>query len=520
MTQNNLLENLANMINNQMEAKDWDRDEVTLVFPKAEGVQVAAAEERIGLPEGVTLSKAAKTLIERENALNEEIRTHRNFNARIEDLQVAVKRVMEATWGTTGRGRKIETFFGTILPSQIDVVIGLDERGREITEKVPASEFTLAPLEATVQFGTWQHEEFGICGRVSVTAYKKYEKKVTKFLQAVEAYLATDSIYKGKVVEFKARRDGEGYTLSHRNVKINPHIVYNSDVQDELEEVVFDGIEYYERYALAGEKNTFNTLLKGPYGTGKTECAITAAVKATEHGWTTVFFTPSERDSIQDLEAAFNLANLYGPSLLVVEDIDRYFLEASNPKAASAISNLLDGANSKTGKVSILMTTNHFDKLPEVATRHGRMDAMIEIGYLDREAMEKMFYLILGDELEDDVDFDPIYEVVQDTGPSFIRGTFALARKYAIASNKGELYGKLSTQALLRAARRMKNNSDLHKSRQELSMAEQYVEALKQADVLSEQVFGDKKHKELVGNTQKAKDLIIRLADVMGYSIS
>ena len=122
----------------------------------------------------------------------------------------------------------------------------------------------------------------------------------------------------------------------------------------------------------------------------------------------------------------------------------------------STLTNLLDGADSKTHRVSVLWTTNNLDLIPKSMMRNGRTDATITFGPLERGPVETMFRAVLGDELKEGTDFDAVYEEVKDLGPSFIRGTFDKARKYSIITNRGQVGMPLGTEDLIQAARVMK----------------------------------------------------------------
>ena len=457
-------------------------DKPIVEFPKRAGIEVRAGETRIGLPEDMTPEKATRVMGEYVEAQKQTIRSVRQIKGRIEDVWIAVHMICEKQWGTTGRGIP----FRGQPPMFDDVQIGVDANGRSITKRVIVSNFSLEPLSAEIDYGAWMHEEYGVCGMVSVVSTKSNEAKVTAFLDAVETFVENHSIYKGKVVEFRRKKNpdqmGE-YELTHRAVKADQNIVYTRYTEKRLKYNLFGTIEQSDAFKAANMRNTFRTLLYGPYGSGKTECTIMAAAKASEYGWTTVFFSPGQDDGIRDLEAAHNLAALYAPSLLVVEDVDRYYAHDS-VNAKSHITNILDGMKSKTSGVSILMTTNHLDNIPQAATRPGRMDALIEIGFLDEEATERMFRQLLGDELADDVDFSQVYEMVKETGPSFIRSTFDRARKNSIITNDGEAGHALTTDDLVFSAAEMKEQSDTHSSTKELTLADRVLNNLKEKEEL------------------------------------
>ena len=505
---NNVPADLVSSIISEMEARakqvDYQRDEPILKFPVKEETQVVAGEQRIGLPEKISAGKAAKILNEYEQAQQEEVRVVRQFKARYEDMLVATSVIMEARWGFTGRGQKQMSFFGGAQPPVAeDVTIGLDEKGFPITKTVIASSFSFEPLSASIDFGYHTNEKLGVCGMISVIAPKGKEAEVKIFLDAIEKQLRSASIYKGKVVEFKKLRGDKGYELNYKHIRVDNNIVYNRDTEHKLNFNVFGRIKFRDEVKAMTGKSTFSTVLYGPYGSGKTECTMAAANAAREAGQTVIFFTPTGNETTQDLEAARHLADLYGPSLLIVEDIDRYYTDTDDPKALSLMTNLIDGPDSKNSEVSFLMTTNHRDRIHPSARRPGRTDAFIEIGSLDREATERLFKQLLGDELRDDVDFEKVYEQVKSTGPSFIRGTFDRARIYSVITNNGKVGMKLSTDDLVYAASTMKEQADFHDEGPAETAEQKFIKSME----FVQNFFGKERDERDEANTLKIEQI-------------
>lgn len=478
------LDTLIAGIQARVNEKEHSKDDPIVEFPKKTGIEIRAGETRIGKPEGMSPEKLVRVTTEYIEAQKQTIRTVRQIKGRIEDVQVAVSAICEKQWGTTGKGIP---FMGQ-PPMFDDVVVGVSDTGRAITKRVIVSEFSLEPLEATIEYGGWRHEQYGICGMISVVSTKGNEVQVTAFLDAVESYVENHSIYKGKVVEFRRKKNPDqhgDYELSHRHVRKDHSIVYNKQTEGDLLYGITGNIRYAKVFSEQKDsKAEFNTLLYGPYGTGKTECTIASAVEATKAGWTTIFFTPSSNDTIADLEAARNMAGLYAPSLLVVEDIDRYFINTT-PQQDAHITSVIGGMTSKGSQVSMVMTTNFVERLPMSMTRPGgRTDMAVEIGYLDREATERLFRTLLADELDDGVDFDAVYEMVEGTGPSFVRSTFERARKNSIITNNGEVGHALKTEDFVYSARAMREQAKIHNNASQKTLAERVVDNIKEKNEL------------------------------------
>lgn len=487
------IEELAKIIADaQNKRQPSGHENSTLRFPRLESLSIQPAEKRIGLPEGMTEAKGSKILAQAAEALEQEIQRVRQFSAREEDLYVAVHEVCLQMFAHTGKGNKISGgFFSPDMPPRIrDVVVGLDRHGNKKVKTVAVSGFQLENLEATIDFGNWYHEEYGYCGMIAVSTKKRHEREIDVFLDAVEEYINRHSIYKGEVVEFKKRKhpreEETRYELTHMRTDPDRNIVYTKDVETDLNFALFGKIKHSQTFKSIGQDSTFRTLLYGPFGTGKTECAQMAAEVAVANGWTAVFFTPGSDDTLDDFEAAINVASMYGPSLLIVEDVDKFYGRDLNENQKSHVSNFIQGAMAKTSEVSLLMTTNHLESFDARMTR--RLTP-VKVDVLDREATERLFNQLLGKELADDVDFDRIYEVVSGSNPSFIRGTFDDARKNSVVTNNGEVGHKLTTDDLLSAAKKNKDHYDIHMSQLSKPLAERYIDAMREAEQLKAQLF-------------------------------
>lgn len=455
-----ILESLA-----ALTGKTLSQDEPILQFPNTNPVTVQAKERRIGLPETTTVPKAIEILTEYEAGLKEVTQVKHDFDARFEEVMVATQRVFRRVFGTVGRGKKIESFFGSEPPRTMNFVVGLDSDGNKVIEySVPVSAFAFAPLGTNAQItpSGWNHPQYGTLGSLIFEVRKANVPAVEGLVKLIQDEIKTASIYKGQVLDLARGNDGRSeYDLRHRHVKTDRNLVYNPDVAQDLTYELWGNIEYAKQFDANGIKPVFRVGMEGIYGSGKTETAMHTARKASEHGMTAIIVKPSVTDRITDLVSAFRIAEMYAPSILVIEDWDKFFTSPNYSTAdESAITNLLDGADSKTHQVNLLWTTNNLADIPKSMMRNGRTDCTITFGPLDREPVEQMYHAVLGGQLRDDVDFDKVYEEVKDLGPSFIRGTFDKARKYSIISNRGVAGQPLGTEDLIQAARVMKKQDE------------------------------------------------------------
>lgn len=95
-------------------------------------------------------------------------------------------------------------------------------------------------------------------------------------------------------------------------------------------------------------------------------------------------------------------------SVIIVEDIDGYDVavdrDATSNVTIAALLNAFDGSLTPNGCI-IVFTSNHFEHLDEALLRPGRIDKIIEIGYLDTPQFKKLVK-IMGD-VEVDFEIQP-----------------------------------------------------------------------------------------------------------------
>jgi hypothetical protein len=418
---------------------------------------------KYSIPKGTPLEKAAKAIMDEAAAQAEEVEYTRDFRCRVEEGAVAIKRTMFKVFGASAHGKPIETFFGKFPPREIQITVGLDNLGRPIEESAPGSEFTLAWLEASLTIGTWSDGEHDGMMRLFVTTKKRNKTALDGFFKLVDEELEHHSIYRNQILTYKGKADG-GYDLRYTHLAEDPTIIYTDRVQNRLEVDVWRKLRRRERLVQRGLKPTFKELVFGPVGTGKSASCVTTAIKAKEYGYTVLMVNPTGVSSIAELSRAMNVARMYAPTLLVIEDVDKYFSENMSPDQISSITNLFDGLEKHDG-ISIIMTTNHVDKVHSKMLRAPRTTGVIKIGYLDQESMEHMVRVVLGEQLDPETNFNLVWNEVKDFGPAFMRSTFDKAVEASILLREDdEQYDDpiIGTEELISAARSFQDHRDLH----------------------------------------------------------
>jgi hypothetical protein len=363
-------------------------------------------------------------------------------------------------------------------------VVGLDEFGNQIEESAPLSEFGLAWLDATLQVGTWSDGDTDALMRLFVTTKKRNKQALDGFFNMVDNELKTNSIYRKQILTYKGRNDGS-YDLRFTHLAEDPTIIYTDRVNNRLEVDVWRKLRRRERLVARGLKPTFKELVFGPVGTGKSASCVTTAIKAKSYGYTVLMVNPTGISSIDDLSRAMNVARMYAPTLMIIEDVEKYFTEGMSQDLISKITNMFDGLEKHDG-ISIMMTTNHVNQVHSKMLRAPRTTGVIKIGYLDQTSMEHMVRVVLGDQLDPETDFDRVWYEVKDFGPAFMRSTFDKAVEASILLREDdEQYDDpiIGTDELIAAAQSFQDHRDLH--------AEVEASQEKKKQTLAEFIFDD-----------------------------
>lgn len=415
---------------------------------------------KVSLPEGMPKEKGASILIESARADAEEQDFNRVFKYRPLDGAYNLHKFLLQTFGTGGRGRKTFSFFeGVKYPQTEPLEIGLNAKGEPITAKVPWGEFDFEFFEGHFVLESTDDPDYGPLFKLTVHAPKRLEDPIEGFFEMFQVYLAENTIYKGKAI---TGTDKPKFLQIHPN----PTIVYNEDVQRKLKLKIWNVMSSTELMKSDGRKINNKVVLYGPYGTGKSECGQITAKIATEFGWTFIEYRIGENSSLDDLKRALSTARLLQPACVFIEDIN-LFAARENAEEQSRLQNMIDGVGSKNDDVMLVMTSNHAEEFSKAMLRARRIDALIEIGLLDREATERMIKFVVGEHrLDPDMNYDRVWEAVEGYEPAFINGIFDDACTAALQRTNSREY-IITTEDLLAAAETRRPQWELFHGRED-----------------------------------------------------
>lgn len=353
----------------------------------------------------------------------------------------AEKRVTQSLFGQTVR-----------VPEMITIETGWGE-----TTAVPFGDFSVPSLAGTLTTEVHQDDNKPVQLQLVAKVQRKDEARVRALYARTRQFLATHSIYRAKA--FKVQfRDDDGDRLPVPEPKfldltdVRPEeLIFDRATDEAVRTNLFTPLEQSQACREARIPLKRGLLFPGPYGCGKTLVAYVTAKKAVESGWTFIY---CERAS--ELREYVNLAQQYQPAVVFCEDIDRV-MTGERTVAIDDLLNTIDGIESKSTEIMVVLTTNHLEKIHRAMLRPGRLDAVIPITPPDQESAERLIRQYARDLLRGDSETQHMYitEAAQRMAgqiPAVIREMVERAKLSAI-----KLTGKpiLTGEALLDAATAM-----------------------------------------------------------------
>lgn len=350
------------------------------------------------------------------------------------------------------RSSTVETMFGKkkAPPQMIDIPIGPDK-----IEQVPWGNFEVPFLPGLVlELGEEEDPEYGKLFTITGIGPKKYRYEVEGIFKLVAQQLEKSSIYRGQAITGKEIPDF--LDLSG----VDPaKITYSDEVVHQLAANVWSLIRYSQEHRDEGLPLKRAVLMHGPYGTGKTLAAMLTAQESVRNEWTFLYARPGK----DDLDFVMQTARLYQPACVFFEDMD----VIADPQGAEGdeitqLLDMFDGITAKGTEIICILTTNHVDKIHKGMTRPGRLDAIIEIGALDGNGIERLVRAVVPeDQMDPRVEFEPIISAMEGFMPAFVKEAADRARRYAISREGGKTGGLLTTDDFVHAAEGLKPHLQL-----------------------------------------------------------
>lgn len=314
------------------------------------------------------------------------------------------------------------------------------------TAQVPVGKVELADYGLLCDVGSRFEEPWGEVFWLKIVAPKMQTEVVNELRAAVQDELNKRSIYKGRCLYTSntgTPNFWDPFRATRRNELILPKVLQER-IDHEIHGVL-DHLPEARKWdsSLVSRKWVF----EGDFGTGKTQAMNIAAQVAMQNGITVVRHRPG--DALEDTQ---RMAALHAPSLIQIEDVETYMPDKQDPdydQKASKILEEFDGGLSKGREVMTVMTTNNPLSFIGGMTRTGRVDGLFTFHSIDREGLEQLIKLKLGDRVDPKVDYDAVWAVCGDMTSSFLseipkRSTVYLLSRPGEKFNTDDLVGIVS----------------------------------------------------------------------------
>lgn len=401
---------------------------------------------KIGLPKGMTYIKAKKILTRLEQEAETLTQFSQDFRYRPDDGAYAALQVVKKRWGMA-LGKVQETFFGTRPAEKRTINIGVGQ-----TMQVPWGLLEIPVFEGLeLYLAEINDRDYGRIFRIYGQGPRKYQDEMQSFFDDVEDYLRTNSIYRGQAIVGSDNPEFLDLTAFD-----STKVVFSDEVTATLNGTLFAPIRYTDAMRREGVPLKRALLLEGPFGTGKTSIGQMTAQVAVANGWTFISAKPG-RDKVEDV---LRTARLYQPAVVFIEDIDG---EASvgDSDAVTKLLEAFDGITSKGGELQVVMTTNHLERIHKGMLRPGRLDAVVHIGSLDRNGVERLVRVVVDENrLAEDVNFDEVWDAMNGFLPAFVKESITRAVTFAIDRLEGGREYTISTSDLVNAAHSLRPQLD------------------------------------------------------------
>lgn len=452
------VQSLVDKANKKRNPKEEQRDKILDVLAELGGITVSDdalifSGSKFILPEQYegNVEAAEQFLREWHKGQSKKTSFSRLFNYRPWDGAAAFDRAMRRVFGTSGIGKTEYSMFGTTPPQQVSIAVSAHEN-----IQVPWGGVQFPPLDAEFYLDDNYSEDYGPIFMINVEGPLKYRRHFEGFFDIVEEELRERSIYRGKAFS------GSIQPNFMDTDAIDPErVVYNPEVAHQLDVNMWSLLRYSQTMRENHIPLKRSVLVHGEYGCGKSLAGELTAKEAVENGWTFIKARPG-KDNLSDI---LKMAQLYAPAVVWFEDID-VVAKGENDKQISELLDSLDGITNKGVEILAGFTTNFVEKIQKGVLRPGRLDAVIPIGKLGPEEIEKLCKIVIPEDQQGDIDYAPVTHAFDGMVPAFIKEGIDRTMRYTIARNGGKP-GLINTMDLVDAAHGLGDQLVLMKNAQE-----------------------------------------------------
>jgi transitional endoplasmic reticulum ATPase len=414
-------------------------------------VGVSFSGTQIVLPEGMDFDEGIKWLERRKIEDEREVVIDERVDAFPLDGAFAFHKAISQKYGFSGL---VPTpgFFGPKPPAMVGVAVDVDE-----TVQVPWGRLQIPGIDGYLQTLV-NHKDGRQVFVIGGVIRQKHKKEVAELAKMTREIVKKESIYRGKAIKitFPELDSNDFDPTSHqpkfldtRNVA-EEELIFSEDVAVLVRDSLFTPIERTDQCRKFKIPLKRGILLEGPYGTGKTLTAYVTAKKAVENGWTFIYL-----NSVRELQQAIFFAQQYGPAVIFAEDIDQV-LKGDRDDEMNQVLNTIDGIDTKSSEVIVVLTTNHVENINPAMLRPGRLDAVVPVRPPDSEAVTRLIKLYARGLISENEDLSEVSTLLHGHIPAVIREVVERSKLSAVSRLKSGEELSLTRQDLVIAAKSMK----------------------------------------------------------------
>jgi transitional endoplasmic reticulum ATPase len=410
---------------------------------RLQAVEVVHHEGKLMIPQQLSLEDARDAIQERIKSLKEVITVVEMIDAFPWDAAISVAAVLKARFG-----------WQPTPDASISVEVGYNK-----TTHAPWGSFKVVGIDAQFSSDITMKDKRLIAQYV-IRVTGRHAPIVREIFEDARKHVREHSIYRGKAFQMRFH-DEKNNKLPLPEIKFldvskidASRLSYSKEVADQIETSLFTPIRRVREFAANGIPIKRGTLLHGRFGTGKTLAAGVAAKLAVAEGMTYIY-VPECRDLAMAIQFS---ANYQDPAALVfAEDIDRT-MSGERDVDTDAVLNVLDGVDSKSSRLMVILTSNDIDAIEPALLRPGRLDAVIEVKAPDAEAAGRLARIYGGDTLAPDIDLKKCGEMMAGMIPAVIAEVMQRAKLSQLRrTDRGAPVTGVSTEAVVEAAAGMRS---------------------------------------------------------------
>lgn len=417
--------------------------------------------EKLIIPAGMSFDEVRMLLKRREDYEKEAIEVNESFDVFPQDGAVALDAVLRRRYGFAPATSYVEMgFFG---PERKPPTLLTVETGPGVHVQVPWGAFVLPNVHGTIQTG-YDRKNGRLVFSVKAKVLRRDELTIRALFDELRDQIANHSIYRGKAIRLRFIDDnGDRIPLPEPKFLETDSIdeamlILPKHIERMVNVNLFTPITRPLDLLANGIALKRGILLGGIYGTGKTMTAAVASKLAVQAGITYIYIPRAD-----ELPEAIQFAKQYqSPSCVIFcEDIDRV-VTGDRTVAMDDILNTIDGIDSKTSNIIVVLTTNHMENINRAMLRPGRLDAVIEVPPPDAEAITRLIRAYGKGAIDPDADLSAVGAVLAGNIPAVVAEVVKRAKIAQVALQEpGTYVTMLTADALLDAAHTIMSQVEL-----------------------------------------------------------